>query len=104
MQQPCTKARTFSWSSHRLHADFLNALFELLARAEGLVLDACPIVVDGVGRITEKFGYARTLLNAQSDEGKDAQVGGELGFGVGLDAVLGQEQRVEVGNEVGEKI
>ena len=63
----------WGWS---VHADAFDLFLEELSVAEGFDLDAVAIVVDGAGRIVEKFRDAGAFLDAQADESEDAQRGG----------------------------
>lgn len=87
-----------------LHRYILNALLKFTAVAKGFFLNAGTIIVDRIGRIIEEFGNAGTLLNAQSYERKDAQVGSQLSAVGNVDTMFGLEQRVEIIDKIGKKM
>ena len=62
---------------HNLKSDAFYALFKFAAVAEGFVLDAVAVVVDGSWGIVEEFSDARALLDAEPDECEDAEGRGE---------------------------
>ena len=87
-----------------LHRYILNKLLKFIAIAKGFFLDARTIIVDRIGRIIEEFGNAGTLLNAQSYERKDAQVGSQLSAVGNVDTMFGLEQRIEIIDKIGKKM
>ena len=72
--------------SDRVAPNGFHGLLKVLAVAGGTVLDAGTVVVDGVHRFVQKFGYLRRVFDTQADKGEDADVGGEpvLFFGMNL--------------------
>ena len=83
-------------------ADLHDILLECVARIDGFVAHAGPVVVDRGGGIVEELGDAGTFFDAEADEGEDAQLGGQLLFSLGIDSLFGAQQLVEAIYEVGE--
>ncbi len=82
----CAEFRFIRWG---LHADGFDGGLEGVAVADGSVLDFCAVVIDGVDRVMEEFGDAAAVLDAQADEGEDADVGVEHARLAERDAALG---------------
>ena len=90
--------------SDRIAANGFHSLLEVLAVAGGTILDAGTVVVDGVHRFVQKFGYLRRVFDTQADKGEDTDVGGEPVLLFGMNLQLGLEQGVEVVDEGGEEV
>lgn len=79
-------------------------LLEGVFVVDGTFLDMCSVVVDGVNAIMQELSNLTTVGDAQSDEGEDADRGGEL-FLLGLFyALFGAQQGIEGIEEMGEEM
>ena len=58
------------------HANLLHTLLELFPVTDGTILDFGAIIIDSVHRIVKELGNLRTVLDAQTDKGKDTEGGG----------------------------
>ena len=68
------------------------------------ILDAGAVVIDGVDGVMQKLCYLRRVVDAQTYEGKDAYVGGELVLLLGVYLHVGLQQGVKAVDEVGEQV
>ena len=57
------------------HANLLHTLLELFPVTDGTILDFGAIIIDSVHRIVKELGNLRTVLDAQTDKGKDTEGG-----------------------------
>ena len=87
-----------------LHRYILNKLLKFIAVAKGFFLDAGTIIIDRIRWIIEEFSNARTFLNAQSYERKDAQVSSQLSAVCNVDTMFWLEQRIEIIDKIGKKM
>ena len=70
------------WYQENLY--FHDFCFELVVVYLRFILHTCLISVDGVDAIVQEFGNAFGVVDAQTDERKDAHFGGQrVGFLVG---------------------
>ena len=82
-----------------MSSDVADALLELVFAVDGGIADLCAVVVYGVGCVAQQFGDLGAGINTQTDEGKDAEFGGEDVALFGSDACVGSQQRVELVDE-----
>ena len=87
------------FESRNLHADQLDLWFKVIAVAQGAVLDFCTVIIDGVDRVVQELGDAAAVLDAQADEGKDAQVSAQHPLVGQGDAAFGLQQGIEIVHE-----
>ena len=78
--------------------------FKVLARNAGLVLHFGTVIIDGVYGITEEFCNLRTVVDAQTNQGENAEFRiQQLAF-TEHDAFFGLQQVIEFIDKIGEKV
>ena len=82
--------------------DALDGLLEIIPIACCVVFHPSPIVVDGVGAITQQLGNARRRIDPQPNERKNTQLGVEGAFLVGNDLIFRAKKTVELVDKIGE--
>ena len=93
--------RELSRASERWFAERPDGVGELLAGSGRLVAGALAGVVDGLHRAVQEPGDLYAVVEPESHQRIDAELGGELARSAQRDALLGAEQCVEVLDEVG---
>ena len=90
----------YRWSAIPLF-DLHHRLNQLLSSEIGGIVDARLVGIDGVNRIVEQFGYLRVVINPQSNERKDTQLGVQQFVGFENNLLIGFKQLIKLLNESG---